>query len=207
MVPAPGSGGTSSPIPARPLPNFRAPLRASPAPLRARHGSHQPARPQALSGTEARARGRRAELVGGSGSLGGDRLSTRLPRLSRLPGSVLPGRALDSRTSRSLPLGRLPAAPLPPLRLQPSLQAQRWPASSLVARGGCPDSRANQRAQVVQGPLRSVEKPRPESLWDTAAPWVLSGQPGSVAAPAEGREAEDDVRVALRPALGSEAVF
>lgn len=36
-----------------------------------------PARPQALPGTEAGARGRRAELVGGSGSLGGDRLSTR----------------------------------------------------------------------------------------------------------------------------------
>lgn len=37
----------------------------------------EPARPQALPGTEAGARGRRAELVGGSGSLGGDRLSTR----------------------------------------------------------------------------------------------------------------------------------
>lgn len=78
---------------------------------------HQPARPQAIPGTEAGARERRAELVGGSGSLGGDRLSTR-PRRQRA--SFLPGRRAGLRDRPLPPPGRLPAAPRLRLRLQAS---------------------------------------------------------------------------------------
>lgn len=88
-----------------------------------------------------RSLGWRAELVGGWGSLGGDRPSTR-PR--RLPGSLLPGCALGSGTARSLPRGPLPAVPQSGLRLRPSESAAGRPASR-EARGEGLDSRAGQR--------------------------------------------------------------
>lgn len=75
------------PDPAHP-PNFPNPRSVS-RPLRLalparrrrwRRRQHLPARPRARSGTEAGACGRRAEFLGGSGALGGARLSTRRRR-------------------------------------------------------------------------------------------------------------------------------
>lgn len=186
QVPTPGSRGTSSPLPAPPLPNFRAPPRARPSPRRAPRRPHQPARPQALPGTEAGARERRAELVGGSGSLGGDRLSTR-PR--QLPASFLP----EPRWAPGPPAPSPGAAPAcarasaPP----PALVAPRW--LPLAAGAWSPGRVGGWR--LSRGPRGVWRRPGPESLWDAAESRVLSGQPRALATPAAWREVEDEIGV------------
>lgn len=171
-----------------------APPRARPSPRRAPRRPHQPARPQALPGAEAAARGRRAELVGGSGSLGGHRLSTR-PR--RLSASFLPGRRAGLRDRPLPPPGRLRAASWPRLRLQPSEpplpgSARRVPGVPGGLEGGdCPE--------VPPGAWR---RPGPESLWGRGRVPGPSGLPRAVAAPAAWREAEDRSGAASRGSEG-----
>ncbi|XP_036029583.1 translation initiation factor IF-2-like [Onychomys torridus] len=177
--------GRAARSPARPLPNFRArpaprPTRSPPCPARALPTC---AAAGSLRDGSPSLRGRRAELVGGSGSLGGDRLSTRQRRLSRLPP---PRRCAGLRDlpvppgpSRSLPLGRLPAAPQPRLRLLPSEPSTGHPAPGKRL-DRVPNQRASQRAAPCPRTTTttttpgSVEKARPESLWDTAESWILS---------------------------------
>lgn len=132
-----------------------APPRARPSPCRAPRRSHQPARPPAIPGTEAGARGRRAELVGGSGSLGGDKLSTR-PRRPRA--SFLPGRRAGLRDRPLPPPGRLRAAPRFRLHLQPSEPRAGRPAPGERAAGARSPGRAG-GLRLSRGPWGAWRRP------------------------------------------------
>lgn len=148
-VAASGSQGDQQPAP-RPasaqLPR-PAPPRARPPPRRAPRRPHQPARPQALPGTEAAgARGRRAGGV-----------TWRL----RVPGRGQAEHAAAAAAGLLPPRARwAPGPPAPSPGAAPACAPASAPPPALGARGGCLESRAGRRVATVPRPPGSVEKAR-----------------------------------------------